>query len=647
MGQALLPPPSSMAINPALPRRRFRRRRIFFIIFLLLILKVATIGWRTYTLVQSTETLRSALGDSSTLLSAYDRFVAAFGDAYSEWALAFTFLRPLPGDLGLIPVAADLTLNLAKRGREIIPILPSLKTYIEAQSPETWAALLKQAESLSWESINADLRLAQDRWNAVRLHRVLSDRVQPYADAYGAALRLGGLGSEIVPILARRLDQQSFTVLILAQNNDELRATGGFITAIARLQFNAGKPDLLFMNSYAVDNQSRLSKHPAAPAAMQLYMKLPLWVFRDANWSPDYPTSAHQAATLYALDNDTTPDMVISINLNVVRDLTDAFAPLHVEGVAEPLNGASVIDQMRRTWNIKPDTYTNADSKDFLKPFMTALVEAAKQASPTVQAKALTAVAYSLDNGDIFLFSTQGDVQSAIHRYGWDGAQRMPDNDYLMWVESNVGYNKIGPNIQRRVIHHVSLTDPTAIFAQTTIELTNTNPVVSCADNAGTGSGTYEQRMVVCYWALLRAYVPSGATLLSHNLTPIPAESIFTRSTMPGAASFYPDGKSHRVIEGLALVPGAETKTITFTYRLPERVIRSNGDGTFTYHLLTQKQAGVSPYPFELIVDLPANAQLLNSSIPIERKNETTVVFDLESLQPVQEIAITYRPGSR
>jgi hypothetical protein len=639
-----------MTTRPA--PRRFRWRRIFLIVFILLSLKIAAISWRTYALVQSAQLLRTALDDPNTITPAYDKFTTALGDAHAEWTWMFTLLRPFPGDLGLIPVAADLTLDLAKDARDIVPILPTLKSYLDAQTPETWTAFIKQAGALRWDNLKTGLQIVNARWKAARTNRTLSGRIQPYADAFDAALRLGGLSSEIMPILARRLsDQQPFTALVLAQNNDELRATGGFITAVARLQIDAaGKVDLVFLNSYAVDNPERVLLHPAAPAAMQLYMKLPLWVFRDANWSPDYPTTARQAAALYALDNDVTPDMIIGVNLNVVRDLTDALAPLKVEGVADPLDGSSVLDQMRRAWNITPETYTDAESKDFLKPFMAALIDAIRQASPTTQAKALAAVAKSLDSRDIMLFSTQDEIQDAIKRCGWDGAQHTPaqnKHDYLMWVESNVGYNKVGPNIRRKVTHHVSLVDPTTPFAQATLQLENINPAVSCAENAGTGSGTYEQRMVVCYWALLRAYLPAGATLLNHNLTPIPAGSMFTRADTSGAASLYPDGASRSVIEGLALIPAAESHAITFTVRLPEQIIQKNEDGTFTYRLLIQRQAGVAPYPFALIIDLPSGAQVVSSSIPMDRRSETSIVFDIETLPPMQEIAVTFRPAAK
>jgi len=576
--------------------------------------------------------------------AAYQSFANATGDAYSEWAWAFTLLRPVPGDLGLIPLVAKIGLESIEQGRSVAALLPNLQAYAKAQSQQTWAALLTAAQQAPWISIVKTLATAGKDWEAGLKGRIISDQLKPFTQAFSSALHLASMAVEALPPLLDTAQHGSLTLLIVAQNNDELRATGGFITALLRIRVDQqGALAMEFLNSYAVDNPSRLAQHPAAPAALQLFMDLPLWVFRDANWSPDFPASARTAARIYKLDQDDEPDVIIAVNLNVIRALTDVLGPLQVEGTTLPLDGDSVLTHIRHAWNIKPETFTDAGAKDFLKPFLTALLQAAQNTELSRRANALATIQTLLDQRDVMLFSTLPDVQNTFSRYGWDGAQitPKPTTDYLMWVESNVGYNKVGPNISRQAAYHISLSDPSRPFARATIRFYNNNPLVSCADNAGVGSGTYEQRMVVCYWNLLRLYVPVGSTLLSQNLASIAPENMVTRVGTIGGASLYPDGMTRNAIEGLLLVPAGEMREAVFVYSLPGSIVEHNSDGTFTYRLTVQKQAGVPVYPLELTIDLPQNAQIISASVPpLEGQSRH---FNLDVLASGYAFSITYR----
>ncbi|MCA1554618.1 MAG: DUF4012 domain-containing protein, partial [Chloroflexi bacterium] len=72
--------------------------------------------------------------------------------------------------------------------------------------------------------------------------------------------------------------------LIIAQNEDELRATGGFISAVGLITVERGKVVASeFMDSYAVDNLGK--PYPDPPDALRKYMLAYLWLFRDSNWS--------------------------------------------------------------------------------------------------------------------------------------------------------------------------------------------------------------------------------------------------------------------------------------------------------------------------------------------------------------------------
>ena len=132
----------------------------------------------------------------------------------------------------------------------------------------------------------------------------LNDEIQPLAPllealgwvpGYGPALAAGphlarsvaALGPHLAWLLGMDTPR---TYLLLVQNNHELRATGGFISAFGRLVVDGGQiADLQFVDSYEVFSPQ--SEYPPAPQPMNDYMGIQLQVARDANWSPDLPSA--------------------------------------------------------------------------------------------------------------------------------------------------------------------------------------------------------------------------------------------------------------------------------------------------------------------------------------------------------------------
>jgi hypothetical protein len=87
------------------------------------------------------------------------------------------------------------------------------------------------------------------------------------------------------------------TYLILAQNSDELRATGGFISAAGVVRLENGRiTDMKLTDSYAVDDLDQ--PHPLAPGPLAEQMGAQILLLRDSNWSPDFPASAEVASVV-------------------------------------------------------------------------------------------------------------------------------------------------------------------------------------------------------------------------------------------------------------------------------------------------------------------------------------------------------------
>ena len=212
--------------------------------------------------------------------------------------------------------------------------------------------------------------------------------------------------------------------LLLVQNNHELRATGGFISAFGYLVIEEGRiASLDFVDSYELF--SLQSEYPPAPAPMEQFMGIQLLVARDANWSPDLPTAAAEIARLYTQDSGRAVDGILTLDLHAVQRLVGALGSLRVPGVGAPLTAGNLEAELVRLWEQPPAAAENGEEnggvggdwwsrrKDFVPLVAGAIVE-------RIQGGAVDAPALSLaisGSGDIALgrgrcgtakFSTSG-----------------------------------------------------------------------------------------------------------------------------------------------------------------------------------------------------------------------------------------------
>ena len=153
------------------------------------------------------------------------------------------------------------------------------------------------------------------------------------------------------------------TYLLLAQNSDELRPTGGFISGVGLLGIDRGDLSQLdFRDSYEVYNPS--VDHPLAPPDLERTMGAQMLLLRDVNWSADFPTVAGVAQALYQLDTGTPVDGVVAFDVEAVRRMIAALEPLQLPGYQEPVTSANLIAAIRTVWEAPAAAEASLSEKD-------------------------------------------------------------------------------------------------------------------------------------------------------------------------------------------------------------------------------------------------------------------------------------------
>jgi len=105
--------------------------------------------------------------------------------------------------------------------------------------------------------------------------------------------------------------------LFLFQNNQEMRATGGFIGSYGVLDIFNGRINKFFIDGiFNPDGQLREKIIPPTP----IQKISAAWSLHDSNWFPDFPVSAEKAIWFYEKTGGPTVDGIITMTPDVMKN---------------------------------------------------------------------------------------------------------------------------------------------------------------------------------------------------------------------------------------------------------------------------------------------------------------------------------------
>jgi hypothetical protein len=503
---------------------------------------------------------------------------------------------------------------------QLLPVLEAAQPELESARQELVAAR-KVRDRIDAQSLSPQV--------AGYLQRL--DEILPSFETalYGALLApglLGGAQPGEAPDAAGGRDtvDRPRAYLILAQNNHELRPTGGFISGVGELTIDRGRlASLSFSDSYAVDNLE--VPHELAPPDMQQTLFGELLLFRDANWDADFPRSAQRALDVYARDRGVQADGVIALDLTALEMVLSALGPMQVPGIRDPVNGDNVQEIIQARWaepkpGVSPEQSGDwwLHRKDAVGQIASATMDRMISGRDIPLARLGGTLSQALDEKHILVYLTDSQAAGLLREAGWDGALPGPfrSSDMLLVIDSNVGFNKADANVSRSLLYEVDLASAGGPRARVTLEYHNHSArhVQACVQEARYG-GTYSDMMDRCYWDYVRVYVPAGSRLLEAPDLGLPSGSLLARSRQTASplpfGPAFTEGDLNVWAAFFDLAPGAQ-RTLAFEYELPQWVLTTDAEGAFHYRLLLQKQPGTEAVPVQLEIALPPGAELLD-----------------------------------
>jgi hypothetical protein len=493
----------------------------------------------------------------------------------------------------------------AVSGGEEKPLLDKIAVFQEKMSP--LIANLKQASD-SLQKVNPEILPTHDKDSFIRLQKKLE-----YVVADAEEL------DRLTDALNHVLGKDNFRrYLFVFQNNNELRPTGGFMGSFAVVDIDNGEiKKIEIPGGGTYDVQGQLTAQVNAPAPLTLVN--PKWEFQDANWFPDFRTSAQKIAWFYEKSGGPTVDGVIAINATVIPKLIAATEPITLPKYGKTLNADNFIIETQKSVQFEYDKAENKP-KQLLSDMAPILIENIFKQKGEKMMDIAKLFKTALDEKEIQLYFVNEGIEKKFSDYNWTGEIKNASKDYLEVVSANIRGSKSDQFINQTVDVSSDILENGEIM--NTVSVTRTH--------IGKADDIFGKDSNIDY---LRFYVPDGAELLyATGFSEIP-ETAFEKSDVPleddrlltaiqGEVTLDPvtkmtiNNEFHKTVFGAWIqIDAGESKTAVIKYKLPFKLDfnKIEDGGWFSepktasvYHsLLLQKQSGAQNIDYHIKIQTP------------------------------------------
>jgi hypothetical protein len=397
-------------------------------------------------------------------------------------------------------------------------------------------------------------------------------------------------GSDILTTMLG-LDEQR-TYLVLAQNNDELRPSGGYISTYGWFIVDGAR-----IIEYDYHPTTTTSPNPPTEVFLESF-EVPSWWIRygepiyaawDGSWYADFPSTAQMSMNYYhAGGNPQSPvDGVLAIDISGFELILDAMGE-----VSLPDYNIDVSRENFRqvVYDIRASGQGEAH-KQFVADVYRAIFTEWRSLDQSRVPALFGALLDAVQSRHLMIYFADEELNQALGLLGWNGAQIAgTGHDYIMVADANLG-NKSNNSIIRSLTYDVTINTDGSVNSRLSVRydyfdsLASSDPAV---DDAFHGPLQYNN--------LMQIFLPANTSFLgAENLDPeyIPLEN-------------------HSLLVGQTSVSYDTSERYSFDYQTPV-IVEDFGDYQ-RYRLLIQKQLGARLQLTNIQITLPENASLMSSN---------------------------------
>jgi uncharacterized protein DUF4012 len=321
-------------------------------------------------------------------------------------------------------------------------------------------------------------------------------------------------------------------LLVLSQDTMELRPTGGLIGSYGVLRIVDGHAEM--------EEFADIFDIPFPKPAMPPPAGFPdVWTMNNANWSPDFPTTARTASEMFARGGQGHVDGVLALTEHTMGRLLGALGPIQLPGYSKPVTQEGFAERV--LYEIELKRPHDKPRKKFLIDLAGAMFERLFQVHAEQVPGVLDALGDSAGEGDVHLWFENPKWQGLLAGTAVEGALPAPTGDHLQLAEANMTPSKANMGLTRALRYEVKKAGKGRLAAKLTIRYRNDAP---------------KSEVNPYYNGLIRLYVPKGVELIGPE----------------GSLSDAPEGPYSVITRSVFVEPDGGERTVVFDYLLPKRI---------------------------------------------------------------------------
>ena len=394
---------------------------------------------------------------------------------------------------------------------------------------------------------------------------------------------VAGPAINLLEALPAAIGPGQHTYLVLLDNPGEERPGGGFIGSVGTVTFSDGAVTSLVFHQSAYFTP--LVPDIPAPAPLNEYLfHGQHWELGDANWSPDFPTSAAEVELFYTQGTGQAVDGTIDIDPVAISYLLQVLGPMQATPYPQTITAANVLMELNYLVNLPGNP-----GQPYLAAFGSAVVHDLLNA-PIDQMPALaSALERGANQKHIVLYFHNPTLEGLVDGAGYGGKLGAPLSDSLLIDDANLS----GTKGDLFVTRSFSLTATVESNGNVNdhVVLQYHNPVPPTAEDRG-----LEPNSGGDYRDYVRVYIPETAQLGSMSLS---IDGGAAQQVAPGAVTYE---LNREAIGFWLIVPYGGSATLTLDYTGPFANISVTPEH---YALVWEKQINALTWPVTVTVTMP------------------------------------------
>lgn len=259
--------------------------------------------------------------------------------------------------------------------------------------------------------------------------------------------------------------------LVLFENNNEMRPTGGFIGTVGLVNIDRGTVESIDVQTvYDPDGQMKEFIAPPEP----LRKITDRWYMRDANWFVEFPTSAQTVARFFEKEGGPTVDGVIALTPEVIKVLLHLTGPIEMPSYGVTVNEDNFVPMTQDLVTYNYDREVNRP-KAFLRDLTPILLNKVLSGELNTLG-VLGEMGRMAREKQLLIYLTDEEIQAKLAEQGWDGSLPNDVPNIVGVVNANIGGHKSDQFIEQEIDYRVSVGEDGDTEAILTIRRTHRGP---------------------------------------------------------------------------------------------------------------------------------------------------------------------------